>query len=107
MSKFVLLYTGGGGMPESEADQAKVMQDWANWYADLGSAVADRGNPIGPVSKKIASNGDVSDGLGEPLVTGYTVLSADSLDEAVKMAKKCPVLDGGAEIAVFESFDDM
>lgn len=106
MSKFVLLYTGGG-MPETEAEQAKVMQDWADWYTGLGSAVADPGNPIGPVSKKIASNGDVSDGSGEPLVTGYTILSADSLDDAVKMAKKCPVLDGGSEITVFESFDVM
>jgi len=106
MSKFVLLYTGGG-MPETEAEQAKVMQDWADWYADLGSAVADPGNPIGPVSKKIASNGAVSDGSGEPMVTGYTILSADSLDEAVKMAKKCPVLAGGSEIAVFETFDVM
>jgi hypothetical protein len=107
MSKFVLLYTGGSGMPESEAEQAKVMKDWADWYAGLGSAVADPGNPIGPVSKKIASNGDVSNGSSEPMVTGYTVLSADSLDEAAKMAKKCPVLKGGSEISVFETFDVM
>jgi hypothetical protein len=106
MSKFVLLYTGGS-MPETEAEQAKVMQDWADWYAGLGDAVADPGNPIGPVSKKITSNGSVSDGSGEPMVTGYTILSADSLDEAVNMAKKCPVLEGGSEITVFESFDVM
>ncbi len=106
MAKFLLLYTGGS-MPKSEAEQAKVMQDWADWYAGLGSAVADPGNPIGPVSKKIASNGAVSDGSVDPLVTGYTILSADSLDEAVKMAGKCPVLEGGSEISVFESFDVM
>ena len=106
MAKFVLLYTGGG-MPESEAEQAKVMQDWADWYTSLGSAVADPGNPIGPVSKKISSSGAVSDGSSKPLVTGYTILSADSLDEAVKMAKRCPVLKGGSEISVFESFDVM
>ncbi len=51
MAKFVLLYTGGS-MPETETEQAKVMQDWADWYAGLGDAVADPGNPIGPVSKK-------------------------------------------------------
>lgn len=106
MSKFVLLYSGGG-MPETEAEQAKVMQDWADWYTGLGSAVADPGNPIGPVSKKIASNGAVSDGSIAPLVTGYTILSADLLDEAVEMAKKCPVLEGGSEISVFETFDVM
>jgi len=106
MAKFVLLYTGGG-MPETEAEQAQVMQDWADWYTNLGSAVADPGNPIGPVSKKIASNGDASDGSVVPMVSGYTILSADSLDEAVKMAQKCPVLKGGSEISVFETFDVM
>ena len=106
MAKFVLLYTGGG-MPEGEAEQAKVMQDWADWYAGLGAAVADTGNPIGPESKLISSSGDVSEGSKDPLVTGYTVLLADSMEAAVAMAKKCPVLDGGAEITVFESFDVM
>ncbi len=74
-------------MPETEAKQAQVMQDWADWYDELGSAVADPGNPIGPISKKIASYSDVSDGSQDPLVSGYTILSADSLDEAVEMAK--------------------
>lgn len=106
MTKFVLIYTGGG-MPETEAEQAKVMQDWADWYTNLGSAVVDPGNPIGPVSKRIASNGDVSNGSTNPMTTGYTILSAESLDDAVKMAKKCPVLEGGAEISVFETFDVM
>ena len=31
MANFVLLYSGGG-MPEDEAEQAKVMQSWMAWY---------------------------------------------------------------------------
>lgn len=106
MAKFVLLYTGGG-MPESEAETAKVIQEWTEWYTALGSAVVDPGNPIGPVAKKITPNGQVSNGSSVPMVTGYTIISAGSLDEAVKMAKNCPVLKGGAEISVFETFEVM
>ena len=105
MAKYVLLYSGGS-MPETEAEQAEVMKAWGAWYESLGSAVADPGNPMG-AAKKIGTNGNVSDGPVGMMLTGYTILSADSLDAAVEMAKACPVLDGGSEISVFETFDVM
>src|SRR6266705_207945 len=61
MANFVLLYSGGS-MPETEAEQAAVMQAWGAWYGALGSAVVDGGNPFTPVAKSIASDGTVSDG---------------------------------------------
>jgi predicted enzyme related to lactoylglutathione lyase len=69
MANFVLLYTGGG-MPETEAEQAAVMQAWTTWYGQLGSAVVDGGNPFTPVAKRIASNGTVSDGPVGTMATG-------------------------------------
>jgi hypothetical protein len=35
------------------------------------------------------------------------VISAESLDEAVTLAKDCPVLAGGASISVYETFEVM
>ena len=43
----------------------------------------------------------VSDADGPPL-TGYSVVKADSLDAALKMAKACPHLDIGGSIVVAE-----
>lgn len=106
MTKYVLLYTGGG-MPETEEETAAVMKAWGEWYEGLGSAVADPGYPFGPASKSIASDGSVSDGPVGPMASGYTILEAESLDKAVGMAQKCPVLQGGAEISVFETFEIM
>ena len=106
MAKFLLLYMGGS-MPETEAETAKVIKAWEAWYTSLGSAVVDPGNPFTPVSKKISSNGTVSNGSAGPMASGYTILAADSLDKAAKMAQTCPVLQGGGEIAVFETFDVM
>jgi len=106
MAKFLLLYSGGG-MPETEAEYAAVIKAWTEWYTQLGSAVVDPGNPFTPKAKSIATNGAVRDGAVGVMATGYTILQAGSLDEAVKMAQSCPVLAGGAEISVFESFDVM
>jgi hypothetical protein len=106
MSNYLLLYHGGK-MPESEAEQKAVMDDWTAWYTKLGSSVVDPGNPFTPMAKSIASDGKVSDGPAGSMASGYTVIKADSLDAAASMAKSCPVLKGGAKISVFETFNVM
>ena len=106
MASFVLLYSGGS-MPESEAEQAAVMQAWVAWFGGLGSALVDGGNPFTPMAKSIASDGTVSDGPVGTMASGYSIIKADSLDAAVEMARGCPVLQGGAQITVFETFPVM
>ena len=106
MAKYLLLYSGGS-MPETEAAQAAVMTAWEAWFTELGSAVADPGNPftMGGTPKKIASDGSVSD--AQSSASGYSIIEADSLDLATKLAGDCPVLQGGADITVFETFNVM
>ncbi|MGZ5305806.1 MAG: hypothetical protein ACXWEG_03645 [Actinomycetota bacterium] len=104
MAKYLLLY-GGGSMPESEAEQAQVMKAWEAWFTELGPAVADPGDPFTPDSKTITSDGSVTD--AKATASGYSVIEADSLDRAAKLAESCPVLLGGADITVFETFNVM
>jgi hypothetical protein len=104
MAKYLLLY-GGGQMPEGEAAQAEVMKAWEAWFTELGPAVADPGNPFTPAAKKIANDGSVAD--THPVASGYSIIEADSLDVAAKLATGCPVLQGGADITVFETFNVM
>lgn len=106
MTNYLLLYSGGS-MPESDAEQAVVMGAWDEWYKALGDAVVDLGNPFTPAAKSIASDGTVSDGPIGSMASGYSVLKADSLDEAVEMSRGCPVLQGGAQISVYETFSVM
>jgi hypothetical protein len=103
MSKFVLTYHGGA-MAETEEEQATVMAAWGAWMEDLGSALKDPGNPAG-ASKTIGSDGSVSDGGGSNPVTGYSLIEAGSLDEAVTLAKGNPVLESGGSIEVVEALD--
>jgi hypothetical protein len=104
MANYLLVYHGGG-MPENPADGEKVMQAWTGWFGGLGTAVIDGGNPAGP-AKLVASNGSISDG-GPSSITGYSVLAADSLDAAAKMAKGCPILSSGGTVEVVETFNAM
>jgi len=104
MAKFLLAYRGGS-MPESPEAQAEVMKAWEAWFTSIGAAVADPGNPSS-TSRTIAANGVIGP-QGPASLSGYTILSADSLDAAVALSRSCPVLAGGASIEVIETVDVM
>jgi len=101
MADYVLVYTGGG-MPETEEEQARVMKAWDDWYQDLGAAIKDGGNPFATGAKTVASDGSVSAVSGAPL-TGYTIITADSFDAAVEKAKGSPILPSGGQVHVYET----
>jgi hypothetical protein len=104
MAKYLLAYRGGG-MPETPEAQEQVMAAWGAWFGQLGATVADAGNPVSQ-AKTIAADGSVS-GDGRSSLSGYSIISADSLDAAIALAKGCPVLSGGASIEVCETFEAM
>ena len=104
MADFVLLYSGGS-MPETEEEQAQVMKAWDAWFAEIGGALKDGGNPFTPAAKQVGADGSVGD--AQPLHSGYSIVKADSIDEATKIAKGSPVLRGGASVTVYEAFEVM
>ena len=103
MANYVLVYHGGA-MAETEAAQAEVMKAWTDWFTKLGPAVVDGGNPASR-TKRIGGDGSVIDDPSGP--SGYSIISAGSIDEAVELAKGCPVLQGGSTIQVVETFAAM
>lgn len=106
MSDYVLLYSGGK-MPESDEETAAVMKAWTDWMGELGDSLKDGGNPFTPAAKTISADGSVTGGPAGTMATGYSIIKADSLDDAVSMAKGCPVLLGDAKITVYETFQVM
>ena len=74
------------------------MDAWTAWFGSLGDSVVDMGNPFGASA---AVGGGATSGL-----TGYSIVSADSLDDAVAKAKQLPDprrRHGGVE--VYEAMD--
>jgi hypothetical protein len=102
MAKFVYLYTGGG-MAETPEAQEQTLQVWGAWFGALGDAVLEIGNPFGAAAS-IAADGAVSTGSTAG-ATGYSVIRADSLDEATTKAKDCPVLASGGAVEVLEAIE--
>jgi len=102
MANYLLAYHGGG-MPETEEEQQRVLAAWGEWYQQLGSAVVDGGRPI-VRTVLIDSGGAGSDSVPNP-VSGYTIVAADTMDAAVAHAKGCPILRGGGSIEVGETIE--
>ena len=104
MGKYLFTYHGGSGMATGE-ERDRVMAAWGAWLGGLGDAVADAGNP-GGATRVVASDGAVSDG-GSASPTGYSLISAASLEAAVDAARGCPVLAAGGMVEVTEILDMM
>ena len=102
MTNFVLLYTGSG-MPETEEKRAEVMAAWGAWYGGMGDAIVDGGNPFG-AAKNISSDGINDGAFNSPPATGYTIISADSLDAAVEAVKTHPHIKYGGQVSIHETF---
>jgi len=91
MTRFVIAYHGGRKF-ETPQEGAAYMAKWKAWMGDLGDAMVDPGMPLG-AGKLISANG-VSD-RGADLLTGFSIVTADSLEAALELARQCPHLDHG------------
>ena len=103
MAKFLFVYHGGS-VPETDADKARVMDAWGQWFGKMGAAVVDGGNPVG-MSSTVNSDASVTDNGGANPVSGYSLIEAKGLDEALAHAKACPILANGGSVEVAETID--
>ena len=103
MAKYLFVYHGGS-RPATKQAQAEVMAAWGQWFGSMGKAVIDGGNPVGK-SSTVRSNGTVvSDGGPNP-TSGYSLVEAASLEDALGMAKRCPLLAAGGSVEVAQAMD--
>jgi hypothetical protein len=105
MSEYLFLYRGGS-RPTSPQDAQAVMQLWMTWLQDLAKRghIKDQGQPLEPGGKIVAGREKtVTDGPfveAKDLVGGYTLVNANSLDEAAELTKGCPIFDRGGSVEV-------
>lgn len=102
MPKFLLIYHGKPDL-QSREDGAKHMQAWKAWNLGMGAAVVDPGLPVGP-SKTITATG-VEDHGGSNPASGITILQAETMEDAITLAKDCPHLSGTGTIEIAEAMD--
>ena len=101
MTNYLFAYSGGKGVAADETERNAQYAKWGQWFAELGAAVVEGGAAMG-IAKTVGPGGSVSDG-GSRRLTGYSIVTADSLDTAVELAKGCPVLEIGGAVDVYEA----
>jgi hypothetical protein len=92
MKKFVFLYGSVGDQtPES-------MQAWMSWFDSIGGNLVDPGNPFGP-GRVVTADG-VTDAGDDQVVSGYTIVNAESIEAAEKLLDGHPMVQG---IRIYEA----
>ena len=102
MPNYIIAYHGGK-KPESPEEGAKHMAKWKAWIGGLGDAAVNPGTPLG--KSRIVSSAGVSDDGGPNPMSGFSVVKAESMDAALEMAKRCPVLDIDGTLEVAEMME--
>lgn len=93
MKKFVFVYYG-----HVEPTQ-EVMDVWRNWFASVADKMVDSGSPFGP-GREVTPTGskDLTPEMGP--ASGYSIINADSIDDAVKLLEGCPII---TSVRVYEA----
>ena len=109
MNDFLLIFRldeQAAGQRSPEEMQAN-MKKWMDWMGGIAAQnkLADRGNRLHTSGKVLKGNNVITDGPYTEIketVGGYTMIKADSLEEAAELAKGCPVLLAGGSVEVRE-----
>ena len=109
MKEFLLLYrTDYTAMQQATAEQAEaMMKKWMDWLGGIAAQnkLTTNGNRLHNSGKIVKVNNVVTNGPYTDIkesIGGYSIIKADSYDEAVEMAKGCPVLNTGGNVEVRE-----
>ena len=97
MKEYLFLFRGGDKPETPEAGQDH-MQRWMEWMTSLskeGKFISaqplDRNGKKISGTKKMVTDGPFME--GKEMVGGYLICKADSIDEAVEISKRCPLLE--------------
>lgn len=99
MAEFIFAFHGGS-MPEDQAEYDVNMAKWGQWMGGLGDKLKNPGAPVG-MSTTVSAKGVTNDGGANP-VSGYMLLEAANMDEAVAMSEGCPILGNNGSIEIAE-----
>lgn len=84
MKKFVLI-TIGFKQPTDE-----IMKAWMEWFNSLGDRIVEQ---VGLKNgREVKPDGVEELGMGLDSLTGYLIIKAEDLEEAVELAKGCPMV---------------
>ncbi|HMR08220.1 MAG TPA: YciI family protein [Polyangiaceae bacterium] len=84
MKNFMVLHYG------FEKPTPEIMGAWGKWFQSLGDKMLDAGHL--PSGREFSKAGTKELPLAADSITGFTLIQAESLDEAAKIAAECPFI---------------
>jgi len=104
MAKFIISYLGGEHPDSSEAVDVHMTQ-YKAWLQQFGSRLISPSNPF-KKTHTISSDGNVLRG-SETGMSGFTIIEADDINQAIIDAQACPFLaiDGTLEVSQLIDID--
>jgi hypothetical protein len=107
MANFMFVYRGGDDDYAKMTPQEiqEIMQKWTDWIAEgfQKGWMLDAGDALTPEGRVVNSRKVVTDGPfveSKEIVGGYSIVKADSIDQAAELAKGCPGLSTGGIVEV-------
>lgn len=109
MKEFLLVFrTDYNNMPKSSPEEMQATtKRWMDWIGGIAAQnkLANRGNRLNPEGKVVRPNNVVTDGpyteIKESL-GGYSIIKVDSYEEAIEIAKGCPIFSFGGNVEIRE-----
>jgi hypothetical protein len=105
-SGYMLLFRGTAWDKDLSPDQIQdVMTRWMAWFDGLmEDGRAESGQPLEPAGKIVSGkNGAVADGPfaeSKEAIGGYFMLTVETEEEAIEIARMCPGLEHGMQVEV-------
>lgn len=108
MKEFLLIFRRNVNSPDtppSPEQMEQMMQKWQNWIGGIAAQnkMVSAGNRLSAEGKVVKNGGIVTDGPYVELteaVGGYTIIKAESLEEAAELSKDCPIFLMGGNVEV-------
>lgn len=107
MKDYLLVYRNDyKAVPAASPEEKQAeMQKWMDWLGDIAAKnkLVSQGHPLGSAGKVVRANNIITDGPYteiKELIGGYSIIKADSFEEATELAKGCPILRAGGNVEV-------
>jgi len=106
MKEFLLVFRSAGmGDFKPTPEQIEATEkEWNNWFGSIAAqGKLGGGHRPGPEGKTLLPGNVITDGPYaevKEILMGTTVVKTETIDEAVALAKGCPILNVGGSVEV-------
>jgi len=89
----------------SPEQMQNILKQWHDWMGSIAAQdkLASRGNRLGYEGALVKKNNVVTDGPYaeiKEMISGYIIVKTDTLEEAIELAKGCPIFNAGGCVEV-------